>query len=337
MRKTIITIFIIAVVAVLGWVGFQQSRQLTDEKQTQSSGLPMKVPKYYWPGTFWVEIADQKGWFEEAGLNVEIVDSNPDYFGSLQDFVDGKIDTNNFTVFDLMGYISRGIDLVVVFSSDTSVGSEGIIAKPGIDSIAGLQGKRVGVPLGGYLEYILDVVLERNGLSSEDIEKIDILGENAEKEYIREDIDAVIIWEPHVSALEDRGAIRLFDTSEIPGISPSATAFHRDFVNERPEDVQAYASVWHKTVEFIKKNPNEALGIIASIYNVSLEDVISFAEVDKILDLRDNQTTFSYAAGFESLHGTARQINDFMIKQGLSDKYLDSTEFLDSRFIRNLE
>jgi NitT/TauT family transport system substrate-binding protein len=337
MRKIVIIIIVIAVVAVLGWFGFQQLSQPANEQTMQTSGLPMKVPKYYWPGTFWVEIADQKGWFDEAGLNVEIVDTNPDYFGSLQDFVDGKIDTNNFTVFDLMGYINQGADLVVVYSSDTSNGSEGIVAKPGIDSIAGLQGKRVGVPLGGYLEYILDVVLARNGFTSQAVEKVGIFGENAKEEYTREDIDAVIIWEPHISALEEQGAVRLFDTSEIPGISPSATAFHRDFLEERPGDIQAYVYVWHKTVEFIKKNPNEAFGIIAGIYGVPLEDVTGFAEVDKILDLRDNQTVFSYAAGFESLHGTARKINDFMIEQGLMDKRLDSTEFLDSRFIRNLE
>jgi len=37
------------------------------------------------------------------------------------------------------------------------------------------------------------------------------------------------------------------------------------------------------------------------------------------------------------LHGTAKRINDFMKEQGITDKTLDSTEFIDGRFIRELE
>ena len=130
---------------------------------------------------------------------------------------------------------------------------------------------------------------------------------------------------------------KLFDTSEIPGISPNGQTFHRSFIEERPEDVQVYVNVWHKTTQFIKENPKEAFGIIADIYKVTLGEVQAFAQVDKILYLRDNLTAFSYGAGFESLHGTARQINNFMIKEGMIDKQLDSTEFLDARFIRTLK
>jgi ABC-type nitrate/sulfonate/bicarbonate transport system substrate-binding protein len=61
------------------------------ENTPQPSGEVMKVAKYYWPGMYWVEIAESKGWFREAGLNVELIDTNPDYFQSLQDTADGKI------------------------------------------------------------------------------------------------------------------------------------------------------------------------------------------------------------------------------------------------------
>ena len=113
--------------------------------------------------------------------------------------------------------------------------------------------------------------------------------------------------------------------------------FHRSFIEERPGDVQAFVNVWHKTTEFIKENPGEALEIIAEIYDVPFEDVAAFAEGDKILDLRDNKVAFSYAAGFESLHGTAKQINDFMKNNDITDMTLDSIEFIDGQFIREVQ
>ena len=47
----------------------------------------------------------------------------------------------------------------------------------------------------------------------------------------------------------------------------------------------------------------------------------------------DNQVAFSYAAGFESMHGTARRINAFMIASGMTTERLDSLDFLDARFV----
>jgi NitT/TauT family transport system substrate-binding protein len=306
-------------------------------EKPKTSGEVMKVAKYYWPGQFWVDIADSKGWFEEAGLNVELVDTNSDYFQSLQDMVDGKIDANNFPVFDLVRYYLQGADLVMVVNADHSSGAEAIVAKQEILSIAGLKGKKIGVDINSYMDYILDVILRRNGMSDKDLIKVEFPVEKLAEEFEKGDLDAAVAWEPFVSELIEKNARKLFDTSEIPGISPNGVVFHKSFIESRPNDVQAFVNVWHKTTEFIKENPGEAFPIIADIYGVTPGEAQAFAQVDRILDWSDNKISFSYAAGFESLHGTARQINNFMIDKGITDRQLDSTEFIDSRFIRGVE
>src|SRR5712691_126502 len=45
---------------------------------------PLRVAAYYWPGMYWIDIANDLGWFREAGLNVAIVDTNADYFASFK-------------------------------------------------------------------------------------------------------------------------------------------------------------------------------------------------------------------------------------------------------------
>jgi NitT/TauT family transport system substrate-binding protein len=331
MKKMILPILIVSLL-IFGLFGCAPV-----EEAPKTSGKLLKVAKYYWPGQFWIEIADEKGWFAEAGLNVELIDTNSDWEGSLTDMANGKMDVNQFSLFGFLANIVKGFDLVMVINADTSFGAEAIVTKKEIERVADLKGKTIGVDYGSYTEYILDLVLSRNSLSNNDVQKVDMLGENAAEKFSDEEIDAVITWEPIVTEILNQGGRKLFDTSEIPGISPNGIVFHKSFINEHPDDVQAFVNVWHRTTEFIKTNPKEAFQIIADNYNVPVGDVQAFTQDVKILDLRENKIAFSYAAGFESLHGTARQINDFMIDKGITDKQLDSTDFIDARFIRGVE
>jgi NitT/TauT family transport system substrate-binding protein len=336
--KSIISIVFIVVVTTGGYYFWQMGQKMEEAPKTSSE--VMRVAKYYWPGQFWIDIADKKGWFVEAGLNVELVDTNPDYYQSLLDMVDGKIDTNTFPYFDFVQFNVKDADLVAVVNTDISDGAEAMVAKEEIKTIADLDGKRIGVSSGFYTEYLLNILLKENGLT-EKVFKVEITSdqndEKAPEEFIKDSFDAVITWEPVAGKVVATGGHYLWDSSEKHNINGGVQVFKREFIKKRPSDVQIFVNVWYKTAEFIKNNPDEAFEIIALIYDLETEAVQEFVKIDRVLDLRDNLTAFSYSAGFESLHGVVRQINDFMIEQGLTDKRLDSTEFLDSRFIRNLE
>ncbi|MCH8207738.1 MAG: ABC transporter substrate-binding protein [Nitrospinae bacterium] len=324
----------ILILAVL--IGCQPGAKQAEGPQT--TGLPIKVGSDYWPGAFWLDIADKKGWFKEAGLNIEIINTHSDYVGSLTDMVAGKMDTNTFSLFDLMKFNIGGADLVMVVNSDTSLGAEAILAKPGIESLIDLKGKSIGVNRNSYLEYILSVALARKNILLGDVTLKNVPGEKSVEALSKGTVDAVVTWGSSVDELIKNGAGRkLFDTSEVPGISPNGQVFHRSFIEKRPGDLQAYVNVWHKTTEFIKENPGEAFGIIASIYDKTPGEAQAFAHIDKILDLRDNIIGFSYGAGFESLHGASHRISEFLIETGVTEKRLDSAEFLDARFIRALK
>jgi NitT/TauT family transport system substrate-binding protein len=321
------------IVAVLFWQQYTPK-----EEGPKTTGLPMKVGRYNWPGTYWIEIAYKKGWFKEAGLNVELIDTNPDYYGSLDAMVAGEMDVNGYYFFDFINYRLKGSDLITIINPDISFGMDAIVAKKGIETIRDLKGKTIGLTKNTYLEYLLSISLARTRLTLHDVTIVEIPAEKTVEEFIKGNVDAIVTWEPFVTEAINKGSGRkLFDTSEIQGIMPGVCTFHKSFIEKRPEDVQAYVNVWHRTIQFIREKPKEAFGIIADIYNITPGEVQALAQADKILDLRDNLTAFSYGAGFESLHGTARQINNFMIKKGITDKQLDSTEFLDARFIRALK
>ncbi|WP_207682573.1 aliphatic sulfonate ABC transporter substrate-binding protein [Desulfonema magnum] len=326
---TIIILVVLVASALFGWEHAPKK-----EEGPKTTGKLMKVARNYWPGQYWLAIADKKGWLKEAGLNIEFTDF-PDFIQSMSDMAEGKVDVSAFVLFDFMKFRLQGADLVGVINNDISF-ADAIVAKPGIENITDLKGKRIGLQKESFQEFMLSMVLEGNKLKLDDVIIAEIQAEDTEP-FVKGAVDATVTWEPFASEAVEKGNGRIiFDSSELPGLISDIFVFRRKFIKERPEDVQAFVNVWHKSTEFIKQNPKEAFGIIAEIYNKTPGEVEALTRQVKILDMRDNRASFSFAAGFESLHGTARKVNNFMIKKGMTKKRLDSTEFFDGRFIRRL-
>jgi NitT/TauT family transport system substrate-binding protein len=302
------------------------------------STKPLRIGAYYWPGYYWMDVAHRKGWFKEAGLNVEWVDTNADYFASFDDLVDGKLDLVQFSAFDFVLYNARQKDLVVVMCSDYSSGAEALVARAGIDTIRDLAGKKLALSKGTYLEYLFSVLAERESLDPATVTLVDMPGEKLHEEFIAGRVDAFLTYEPFVSEGVAKGnGKRLFTTAEALDVTSVVATMRRNFVQERPQDVQALLGVWHRATEFIKSHPDDAFAIVAELQKKTPAEVKEFTLLDKILDLRDNRTAFTYETGIDSLHGNVRQMSDFIIQQGLATKKVDSTEVLDDRFIRALE
>jgi NitT/TauT family transport system substrate-binding protein len=310
-----------------------------DSKQPAApTHTSLKLSAYYWPGNFWVDIANEKGWFKEAGLAVTMVDTNPDYFAAFTDLVEGRLDLNGLTLFDVMLLNSKGADLVCIATTDQSAGADGIIARAGIDTVAALKGKRIGGGKGTYVEYMLSIVLGREGLAMSDVTLVDMPGEQADEKLAAGTVDAVVTWEPALTdAVEKAHGHKIWDSTIIPGLSPSVLVTRAALARERPEDLQKLLGVWQRGAEFIEQHPEEAFGIVARVNKKTLAQVRHFAAGVRVLDRRANLVAFSYGAGFDSLHGSARMMNDFLLKEKLAPKPLDSIALLNDRFLKAMK
>jgi NitT/TauT family transport system substrate-binding protein len=310
-----------------------------DSKQVATPAHPpLRIAGYYWAGSFWVDIANEKGWFKEAGLPVTIVDTNQDYFASFADLVEGRLDVDDLTLFDVMLLNAKGGDLACIATTDQSAGADGIVARAGIDTLAALKGKRIGGGKGTYVEYMLSIVLGREGVAMGDFTLVDMPGEKAHERLAAGDVDAVVTWEPALTkAVEKAHGHKLWDSTIIPGLSPSVLATRASLVRERPEDLQKLLDVWQRGSEFIQQHPEEAFAIVARTNKKTLAEVRQFAAGVRLLDRRANLVAFSYGAGFDSLHGSARMMNDFLVKEKLAPKPIDSIALLNDSFLKAMK
>src|ERR1700732_162868 len=80
--------------------------------ERNADSTPIKLASFEWPGSYWIEVAIKKGWFAEAGLNIQRIDVGGKYFASLNLVASGELDAMSFTQFDLVQHVAQGEDLV---------------------------------------------------------------------------------------------------------------------------------------------------------------------------------------------------------------------------------
>ena len=66
-----------------------------------ASADPLKIGYSDWPGYTILEVAKQKGWFKEAGVDVDLVWF--DYLASIDAYSAGKIDADCIVATDALG------------------------------------------------------------------------------------------------------------------------------------------------------------------------------------------------------------------------------------------
>ncbi|HEX8410289.1 MAG TPA: ABC transporter substrate-binding protein [Thermoanaerobaculia bacterium] len=302
---------------------------------SEAERFKMRIAGYYWPGMYWVDVAKEKGFFAEAGIDAEIVDASGDYLGSLDWVAAGKVDTNVFNLYDVLRRNAEGSLLQLVLLSDTTLGADVLLAKSPIRAIASLKGKRIGLIPGSYQEAVLASALESGRVGLDEVTIVPWSGDPIPAPDAP--IDALVTWEPFATdATDSRQWNRLFDTSRIRGGLPFGYAFRSDYVARHPMAVQRFVEVWHRTSAYMEAHPLEAHAIVARRYGQSPDAVAALAKFDIVYTLDDNVRAFAYGAGPVSIHNTARRMSRLLIAQDRAARMIDSTLIVEPRFVRAL-
>ena len=98
-----------------------------------SFARPLVVGYSDWPGWVAWEVAVEKQWFAEAGLEVEF--EWFDYAASMEAFAAGQLDAVTMTNGDTLVTGSTGAQAVMILVGDYSNGNDMVVAAPGIQSV----------------------------------------------------------------------------------------------------------------------------------------------------------------------------------------------------------
>src|SRR4051812_15323063 len=182
----------------------------------QAASKKITIGHDLWIGYSGVFIAKDKGFFEKAGLKVELKPfSNPG--DTLPALVSGKLDIG-LTTLQNLALLNGKSDaaLVAVYLIDSSNGADAIVAKKEITSVDGLKGKKVGATIGEVNHMLLLAGLEKAGLKASDITLTNLSADDAGAAFVAGNLDAAVTWEPWVTKATSSGGKVIFSSAAIP-------------------------------------------------------------------------------------------------------------------------
>ena len=135
-----------------------------------ASAEPLTVGYSDWPGWVVWQVAIDKGWFKEAGVDVKF--QWFDYSASMEAFAAGKLDADLMTNGDTLVTGAGGAKSIMIMATDYSNGNDQIVAKPGIKTVPELKGKKIGVEIGLVDHLLILQALELNKMTEKDVELV---------------------------------------------------------------------------------------------------------------------------------------------------------------------
>ena len=294
---------------------------------------PLKIGYSDWPGWAAWEIAIEKQWFKEAGIDVEF--EWFDYVASMDAFAAGKLDGVGMTNGDALVTGATGAKSVMILMNDYSNGNDMVIAGPGIASVAELKGKKIGVEVGFVSHLLLLNALEKNGMSESDVELVNVPTNETPQVLASGDVDAIVAWQPSSGQALSLvpGSKAIYTSADEPGLIYDLLAVSPESLAARRDDWKKVIDVWYRAVAYLKdpKTTDDAVKIMASRVGLDAAEYKPFLKGTYILT-RDEANKFMVKGdGFKSIYGSTKISDDFNVankvyaEPQVVDDYIDGS------------
>lgn len=289
-----------------------------------------------WPTSMFAFLADDLGYFKEAGIDVDM-----QIFSSFKDsqqaFVGGKLDVITSPSSDTIAPYSQGAKFDVIMLTDKSLGADGMVAKKGIDNIKDLKGKTVATELYSVDHMYLLQLLDKAGMSEKDVKLTNMSIPDAGTAMIAGKVDAAVVWEPYLSKAQRKGeANLLYSSKDTPDLITDSVIVNRKVAKDKKESVQAFVDSWYRAVDYWKENREDAEEKMAEHMDVSPEEFRTIMKTLYIATPKDAQEAFDETSE-NSFVEVNTKIAEFQKELGVIKIVPDVSEMVNPEFVHNIK
>lgn len=266
-------------------------------------------------GPLWV--AEQKGFFEQNGVDVELINFTWDQDVAAA-LASGNIQVISAATNTVILNINNGVDLKGFMVMDGSTTADAILAGNNIASIPELKGKKVAYEIGSTSDLLINYALNSNGLTIADVEAVPIAAADAGLALIAGRVHVAVTYEPYISAALAQGPDFkvLYTAGEKPGLISDVLAAETGFISENQEELIGIIKAWDQAVTFLRDNPEEGGQIIADAVGSPIEEFNTAFSGVHLYDISENAETLKgeFQATVEEIGAIMQQANPNDVK-----------------------
>jgi NitT/TauT family transport system substrate-binding protein len=284
-----------------------------------------------WTGFAPLTLAKEAGIYKKHGLDVSIK-KIPQKDRHLA-IASGDIQCAATTVETWVVWNANGVATTQIFQLDKSFGADGMVVKPGINSIKDLKGKTVAASAPGTAPYFtLAWMLRENGMSVKDVKVVNLEPQAAANAMIAgtAGVDAAMTYEPFLSAVRARpeaGKI-IATTLDYPMIMDTFGCTPK-FLAENPKAAKALTDAYFDAVAMIRAEPKKSFEIMGADVKQTGE---AFEKSQAFLRWQDREANVKFFAGEHAEF--SKKAAEILMEAGIIRSLPDMSKLADTRFLK---
>ena len=246
----------------------------------------LRIGAHPWIGYELMALARELGHLRADQLR--LVDM-PTANASLRALAAGTLEGAGLTLDEVLSARARGLMLRVVAVVDVSHGADVLLGAPGLDNLAAVRGRRVGVEQSATGALMLDGALAHAGLTPADVTLVNVSLDQHAKALRTGMVDAVVTFDPVRSQLLADGAKTLFSSAEVPGLIVDVLAVRPEAAQQHPEQLRMLVSGLLAARATLLQDGAKAAALMAPRLNIAPEAVLRAFELLRLPDLATNR------------------------------------------------
>lgn len=291
-----------------------------------------RVGGILWIGYEPLFLARELGLFDADAIRLVEMPSNT---ANLMALAAGGLEAATLTLDEYLLAREGGLDLRAILVFDDSAGADVIMCRTGIDRLADLKGKRIGVEETAAGALMLAKILEAAKLAPGDVIKKRITADRQLRAYATGEVDAVVTWEPYATQLQAQGARRLFDSTHFPGLIVDVLVARADALARSPESFRRLLAGYFRALVFLHASPGDAFRRMAPRMGVSPDEVRMAQQGIRSMDLAANRSWLGGSS--PGLVPAADNVARIMMSAGLLRRIPALEGLTDPRFLPELK
>ncbi len=275
----------------------------------------------------------EKGWIEEALAQSQVTvkwndfESGPPINESL---AAGLSDIGTNGDVPTVSAIAAGQKVTIVGVPGNGPDAYAVLANANnsaVNTFADLKGKKVATVIGSTGHNLTKKLLEKNGMTFDDIKLINISAGDAGIVLATNDVDAVVIWEPNVTRLVDNGTAKIIAKGSDTNLRGTNTFLARtDYIKANPDVISVILEQYARAVKELPRASKEDQQKVADDLKLSTEQLLKLYDKYGFAVQCDEVDTAALQDTCQFLVSIGRLDSEYQVKDYVDNSYYNNSK-----------
>ncbi|WP_028355149.1 ABC transporter substrate-binding protein [Bordetella petrii] len=292
-----------------------------------------------WLGHYPAWLAIKAGYFKEQGLEV-----GWESFGTtsarVSALLSGNIDMAVTAAPAALAVMSRGSRHFAIIGVPENFGRvEGLIVRKGVQQMADLKGKKIGVTFASSAHLLVLNLLDQAGLQPDrDVTVLNVPAPEMPAAFQSGQIDAAAAWTPQFNAIKAMPGVKVladdtgFALYKAYGVTPGPDVLvaRRAFLKEHPEAVRRFLKAYFRANEQLKSQPDSAVPALVELTKLTPAEQLEMVKGADWYSAAEQSQLLG--AGSKYIDGL-QKLAEMMVQYGQIDKAPPVREWIDPAYL----